>query len=112
MSNHMSKLFHSHNESEDGFILVQSRKQKRMVHDEDKIPSLKYSEKYVICPYLLNGLCRHGLDGQNQFNNKKTCIYNHPKVCSKLLNYGVGGPAGCRVRTSGCRKGVHPKILF
>ena len=80
------------NES-DGFILVQSRKEKR----KERRAALPHqnSKKYVICPYLMKGHCRHELDGLRSFGNKNRCCYHHPRVCSRLLYYGVGGEAGC-----------------
>jgi len=97
---------------DDGFILVQNKKQKR----KERIASgsdCKHYENQVTCPYLMSGYCRHGRDGLTPFRNKNMCPYNHPRICSKLLYYGVGGESGCKVNTSGCKsRGVHPNVLY
>ena len=73
-------------------------------------------EKSQICSHFLRGRCRWGMSGKRPLNTgggrvqtSDECQYEHPRVCSKLLNHGDSKNTRWGCDGSTCKK-AHPKM--
>ena len=60
-----------------------------------------------MCRHFLKGKCKHGFKGKTPKDGVSECKYDHPYLCKKLLNHGIG-PGGCQ-EGENC-KYTHPKM--
>ena len=84
--------------------------------NKSKATGEKHKEKGKTCSHFLRGICRWGMSGRrpvkgggDRAETSSECQYEHPRVCSKLLNHGDGKNTRWGCDGSSCNKS-HPKM--
>ena len=86
---------------------VKKKERKKRKDLKENTKEVKKQDKAKVCFHFLRGVCRHGFRGVTPADGKSKCSYDHPKLCKRILNHGVG--------KGGCSKGkecpdIHPKM--
>jgi hypothetical protein len=82
-----------------------AKKEKRKASSLALEPSQGSPQTSSNCKYFLKGNCKFGFFGKGK-EGQGRCSFTHPKVCSKLMDHGLG-PGGCQ--SESC-KFVHPRM--
>ena len=80
---------------------------KKKKKEEEKLKKAKDESKKDICRHFLREKCNHGFRGKTPKDGVSECKFEHPFLCKKLLNHGMG-PGGCQDGDN-C-KDIHPKM--
>ena len=82
-------------QQEDGNVVLRNNIRHENTSSNDLVPPTR------ICRFYKKGCCTHGIKG-------KSCRYDHPPACKKLLRYGNKGAKGCKLGAK-CSS-FHPRM--